>query len=443
MKEFTRRMLSIAIPITLQNLISTGLNLVDNLMVGQLGTTAIAAVGLVNQVVFILNLFTFGASSGAGIFVSQYWGKRDEKSIERTLGHIIYITMGAATVFFVLLYVFPEGILKIFTSDTEVIRLGTEYARPVAFSTFLTSFSFIMAMALRTVEKARIPLYISLVALSINTVGNYILIFGLGSIPAMGVFGASVATLVARIAEFFIFLYIALRRLTPIRFTLWAFRFDGPFFRRLMKYATPVIFNEFLWSLGVTVYSLVMARMGTEFIAARNISSTIENFGFVIFGGLASATVVMVGSELGRNNFTQARFNARKLIQLTVITAVATGLMIIFLSRFIVQLYNIDQTLKDIVLTVVVIVGLAQPIKMFNAVNIVGILRSGGDTKAAMLMEIFSLWGVGIPLVAIAGLVLKWSLPAVYIVMMVEELVKAILGIWRTKTGKWVRNVVD
>lgn len=183
--------------------------------------------------------------------------------------------------------------------------------------------------------------------------------------------------------------------------------------------------------------------MGTEFIAARNISSTIENFGFVIFGGLASATVVMVGSELGRNNFTQARFNARKLIQLTVITAVATGLMIIFLSRFIVQLYNIDQTLKDIVLTVVVIVGLAQPIKMFNAVNIVGILRSGGDTKAAMLMEIFSLWGVGIPLVAIAGLVLKWSLPAVYIVMMVEELVKAILGIWRTKTGKWVRNVVD
>ena len=148
-----------------------------------------------------------------------------------------------------------------------------------------------------------------------------------------------------------------------------------------------------------------------------------------------------MGSELGRNNFTQARFNARKLIQLTVITAVATGLMIIFLSRFIVQLYNIDQTLKDIVLTVVVIVGLAQPIKMFNAVNIVGILRSGGDTKAAMLMEIFLL-GCRNPLVAIAGLVLKWSLPAVYIVMMVEEL-KAILGIWRTKTGKWVRNVVD
>jgi len=443
MKKFTKRMLSIAIPITLQNLISTGLNLVDNLMIGQLGTTAIASVGLINQIVFILNLFTFGASSGAGIFVAQYWGKKDNRNIEKTLGHIIYVTMGAACVFFVLLYVFPESILRVFTSDLAVIETGAVYARPVAFSTFLTSFSFIMAMALRTVEKARIPMYVSLVALSINTVGNYVLIFGFGSIPAMGVMGASIATLASRVIEFTIFFFIIFKGSTPIRLRLTSLRFDGIFFRRLMKYATPVIMNEFFWSVGIAVYSLVMARMGTEFLAARNISSTIESFGFVIFGGLAAATVVMVGSELGRNNFEQAKNNARKLLQLTVITALFTGLTIILLSRFIVQLYNVEQSMKDVVLVIVIIVGLAQPIKMFNAVNIVGILRSGGDTKAAMLIEIFSLWGIGIPLVVIAGLVLKLSLAQVYLVMMVEEIVKASLGIWRTKTGKWIRNVVD
>jgi Na+-driven multidrug efflux pump len=191
------------------------------------------------------------------------------------------------------------------------------------------------------------------------------------------------------------------------------------------------------------MYSLVMARMGTEFIAARNISSTIENFGFVIFGGLASATVVMVGAELGRNNFTQAKYNAKKLLQLTVMTAVATGLIIILLSRIIVNFYNIDQGLKNIVLNVIIIVGIFQPIKMFNAVNIVGVLRSGGDTRAAMIIEIASLWGVGIPLVAVTGLVLKWPLTLVYVAMMIEELFKAILGIRRTLTWKWLKNVVD
>ena len=144
MKDFTKRMLSIAVPITLQNLISTGLNLVDNLMIGQLGTTAIASVGLVNQVVFILNILTFGVSSGAGIFVAQFWGKRDEKSIEKTIGHMLYITIGASALFFVLLFFLPERILMIFTTDVEVVKTGAEYARPVAFSTFLTSFSFII-----------------------------------------------------------------------------------------------------------------------------------------------------------------------------------------------------------------------------------------------------------------------------------------------------------
>ncbi|RLL84386.1 multidrug transporter MATE [Mesotoga sp. H07pep.5.4] len=443
MKDFTKRMLSIAVPITLQNLISTGLNLVDNLMIGQLGTTAIASVGLVNQVVFILNILTFGVSSGAGIFVAQFWGKRDEKSIEKTIGHMLYITIGAAALFFVLLFFLPERILMIFTTDVEVVKTGAVYARPVAFSTFLTSFSFIIAMALRTVEKARIPMYVSLVALSINTVANYILIFGLGPIEPLGVFGASFATLLSRIVEFAIFVSIVYRKKTPIRLSRSALKFEIPFFRRLMKYATPVIINEFLWSLGITMYSLVMARMGTEFIAARNISSTIENFGFVIFGGLSSATVVMVGAELGRNNFSQAKYNARKLLQLTVITAVATGFIIILLSRFIVNLYNIDQSLKNTVLTVLIIVGLSQPIKMFNAVNIVGVLRSGGDSRAAMIIEIVSLWGVGIPLVAITGLVLKWPLTLVYIAMMVEELFKSILGIRRTLTWKWLKNVVD
>ncbi|MFO7882526.1 MAG: MATE family efflux transporter [Kosmotogaceae bacterium] len=444
MTDFTRRILNIAIPITIQNFISVGLNLVDNIMIGQLGAVSIASVGIVNQVVFILMLVTFGAASGSGVFVSQYWGIRDSANIEKTVGHILKITVAAAVIFFVLLFVFPERLLSLFTNDLAVIELGAEYSKVVSFTTFFTSFSFIMAMVLRTVEKAKIPMYISLVALAVNTLSNYLLIFGIGFFPELGVKGAAIATLMSRTIEFLLYMYALRKDWTPIKINIKSlFSFDAIFFKRLMKIASPVIANEFLWSLGITMYSVVLARMSTEAIAVRNIEHTIGSFGFIFFGGISAATVVLVGSELGKNNYENAIKNAHALLKITLVLAVISGLGIIALSWGIIDFYNVSEDIKTTLLTVMIIMGLSQPLRMVNNVNLVGVLRSGGDTKIVLFLEIFSLWAIGIPLVAISGLALKWTIPLVYLMMLPEQGFKGIFGFLRLKSGKWARNVIE
>ncbi|ACR79093.1 MATE family efflux transporter [Kosmotoga olearia] len=444
MKEFNRKLLSIALPITIQNLISMSLNLVDNLMIGQLGSAAIAAVGLVNQINFVLILFLFGASSGTGVFISQYWGNRDLKNIGKTISHVLKITYVGGFVFFMLLFFFPQQIISFFSRDITVVTAGVAYSKIISFTTFLIPFTFVMAMALRTIEKPKIPMYISFVVLAFNTVGNYLLIFGVGPFPEMGVKGAAIATLLSRIIEFFLYLYVLLKPVTALTISRHEFLdFDTVLFRKLMVVALPVIVNELLWSVGMTTYSFIMARIGTEALTVKNIVSTLESFGFIIFGGMSAATVVMVGSELGKKNYEKAFKNAIKLLNLMVVIGVITGIGIILLSRFLIRMYNVEEVIKSTVVMVMIIVGLAQPVKMFNGLNIVGVLRSGGDTKTAMFLELFSLWGIGIPLVALSGIVLKWPLPFVFLMMLPEELFKASLGMLRVHSRKWLRNVID
>ncbi len=444
LEDFRQKLLKIAVPITIQNLISVGLNLVDNLMIGQLGATAIASVGLVNQVMFILLLVTFGASSGAGVFISQYWGVRDTKSIEKTITHMLFVTFGAAIVFFTILFFFPQQTLSLFSKDISVIKLGTSYSTIVAFTVFFTSFSFVIAFALRTVECAKIPMYISLVALGINTLGNYLLIFGIGPFPKLGVVGAAIATLLSRSIEFLFYVFIVYRRRTPVWLSMRSFfKFDRFFFAKMMKIASPVIANEFMWSLGMAVYSLVFARVGTAAIATRNIVSTIDSFGFVFFGGIGSAAVVIVGSELGRKSFERAFKSAKRLLKITLVISVLAGLAIIVLSRIIIKFYNIDDLIRSTVLTSILIMGAALPIKMLNAVNLVGILRSGGDTRTVFYLEIISLWGIGVPLVILSGLILKWSVPVIYLMMLPEELFKMLIGGLRFRSRKWMKNVIE
>ncbi|WP_068348750.1 MATE family efflux transporter [Kosmotoga arenicorallina] len=444
MEAFRQKLLKIAVPITIQNLISVGLNLVDNLMIGQLGAVAIASVGLVNQVMFILMLVTFGAASGAGVFVSQYWGVRDTRNIEKTIAHMLYVTFGAALVFFVILFFLPGQTLGLFSKDSAVIKSGISYSTIVAFTVFFTSFSFVIASALRTVEKAQIPMYISLVALGFNTLGNYLLIFGIGPFPELGVAGAAIATLFSRSIEFLLYLFVLNRKRTPVKVTFQSFfKLDRFFFARMMKIASPVIANEFMWSLGMAVYSLVFARVGTAAIATRNIVSTIESFGFVFFGGIGSAAVVIVGSELGRKNFDLAFESAKRLLKITLIISSLAGLAIIGLSRVIINFYNIDDFIRATALLSIIIVAVALPIKMLNAVNLVGVLRSGGDTRTVFFLEIVSLWLIGVPMVLFGGLILKLSVPLIYIMMLPEELFKLLVGGFRFRSRKWMKNIIE
>jgi putative MATE family efflux protein len=441
-KRFFKSMLTLAIPIVLQNLILSSLNLVDNVMIGRLGEGAIASVGLANQYFFLLNLLLFGITSGSSIFTAQYWGNRDIANIRRVLGICIISGSVAAFIFTLGALFLPAQILSIFSKDKDVILLGSEYLRVIAFSYIITAISFAYSFTLRSTGQVKIPMLVSTVALGTNTILNYLLIYGNFGFPELGVRGAAIATLIARIVEICLVLFIVYKGNNPIAASIGEM-LDLPavFIKNFYKVTVPVILNESIWALGVTMYAVVYARMGTEVIASTNISSTIERITWVIFMGLGNACAVMIGNKIGEGNEKDAFIYAKRFIILGPSLAVLAGFLVYFNSQFILSVYNISPTVYEYASKNLLVFSVFLWAKVFNFTSVVGILRSGGDTKFCLLIDTGGVWLIGVPLVALGGLV--WNLPVywVYALVYVEELFKLVLGLPRILSKKWINNL--
>jgi putative MATE family efflux protein len=342
---YFKTLLRIAVPIASQHFITSSLNAVDVIMIGQLGETAVAAVGLANQVFFLLILLLFGISSGAAMFTAQFWGKEDIESIHKVLGIGLMLGIASSLLFSFAALVFPEFILSIYSKDPAVVALGSTYLRRVALSYVFTSITFSFASVLRSTENVKLPMFVSIVALSINTVLNYLLIFGNFGFPKMGVEGAAIATLIARSLECVTLLTLTYRLRTPVAARLnELLGFNRDFILRYLKIALPVMFNEMMWSLGITVYNIVYARIGTESIAAVNISATIENMAFVLFIGISNAAAIMIGKRIGANEEDKAFIYGRRTLILGMAGAVLVGLIILVGKDAILSLYQISET---------------------------------------------------------------------------------------------------
>jgi putative MATE family efflux protein len=443
-RQFYKSALRLAIPIAVQNLVLSSLNLVDNIMIGRLGDSSIAGVGIANQLFFLLNLFLFGVVSGSAIFTAQYWGKKDTQNIKRVLGLCLASGISISLVFSIIGFVFPKAVLAVFTKDAEVIDLGVKYLRIVAFSYTITSISFAFSFTLRSIGKVKLPLVVSTVALSVNTILNYTLIFGNFGFKALGVEGAAIATVIARFIEASVLITIIYRNKYVIAGTLKEFLdISFEFVKNFYKVTIPVILNEGIWALGVTVYSIVYARMGTEVIAATNIVSTIERIAFVTFLGFGNACAVMVGNKIGAKREDQAFIYAVRFLVINTVLGVAAGLLIYLGSPYILSVYNVSQTALNHSRNILMVLSFCLWAKIFNYTNIVGILRSGGDTKFCLFLDTCGMWAAGIPLVVLAGL--YWHLPIhiVYIFVYMEEMAKLIIGLPRVLSKKWINNLVS
>lgn len=443
-KKFFKVLLKLAIPIVLQNLVLSSLNLVDTIIIGGLGERAIASVGLANQYFFLLNLILFGITSGSSIFTAQYWGNRDIPNIKRVLGLCI-ITGGLAALLFTIGGLFlPEKILSIFTKDTAVIVLGSEYLRIIAFSYIITSISFAFSFTLRSTGQVKIPMVVSITALGINTALNYILIYGYFGFPEMGVRGSALATLIARAIEMVFILTVVYKTKNVIAGNLnQLFNLTINFIKNFFKVTIPVILNESIWALGVTLYSVVYARMGTEVIASTNISSTIERITWVIFMGLGNACAVMIGNKIGEGNDKEAFTYAKRFIILGPSLAIIGGIFVFFNSHFILSAYKVSPTVYNYAAKNLIVFSVFLWVKVFNFTSIVGILRSGGDTKFCLFIDTSGVWLIGVPLAFLGGLV--WHLPVywVYTLVFMEEIYKFILGLPRILSKKWINNLVS
>ncbi len=442
-KIFFRALTRLALPIIAQNLISASMNLIDVAMIGQLGETSVAAVGLANQAFFILILILFGISTGSAIFTAQFWGQKDVASIRRVLGICLALATGAAAVFTLIALSFPTQFLGVYSKDPEVIRLGSGYLRIVSASYMVTAITNSFASILRSTEEVRLPMFVSAASILLKTSLGYLLIFGRLGFPEMGIQGGAVSTVIARFFECAALVTLAYRRKTAAAASLQELNgFKGGLLRRYLRTVLPVAFNEFMWSLGITTYNLVYAHISTEAIAAMNIVSSIENLAFVLFLALSDATGILIGNRIGAGDEETAFNYARRSLVLGILGAVVMGVLILLIRDAVISLYNISALSLQYVNTVLIISAATMWVRVSNLLVIVGVLRAGGDTRFGMLLDLSGVWAIGVPLALLGGFVLHLPVYFVYLMVMTEEMVKLGIGLWRFSSRRWINNLV-
>ena len=443
-KEYYRRLLKIALPITMQNTVTASLNMVGGVMVGQLGDAPVAAVGLANQVFFLLNLMLFGITTGSAMFTAQLWGNRDIPNIRKVLG--IALTLGLVTggFFLAIAEFFPAWALGVYSQDPVVIALGSEYLRIIGFSFPLFAISFCYAIVQRSTGDVKTPLIVTFTSLVLNTLLSYILIFGRLGIQPMGVHGAAVAVLISRITECCLYLLLTYRRDSPAAASLRElFSFDFSFVRKVLAPVMPVVANEMLWSLGTTAYSVVYARISTDAIAAMNIVAAVDQVAQVLFNALGHACAVMVGNAIGAGEEEQAFRYAARTEAIGMLAALGVGAGVLLSANSVLSLYSVSPLVIDYARHVLTILGLLLWLRASNMILFIGIFRSGGDTRFAFVLDGIIIWVVGVPLAFAGAFIFHFPVYWVYLMVMSEEITKWILGVYRFFSRKWIHNLAE
>lgn len=443
-REYYRRLLHIGLPIMLQQFFTSSLNMIGQVMIGQLGDTAVASVALANQIFFLFQLFLFGANTGMAIFTAQFWGKGDVVNIRRVLGLALVSSSLLSALFFVASQFFPQTLIGFYSKDPEVVRVSSDYLRLFGWSFPFFAIGFSFSLILRTVGQVRLPLAVSVFALSLNTVLSYSLIFGVFGLPALGVKGAATAIVISRVVECAAILFLTYRLKTPLAAKLSElFDLNFPFVKRILNPVLPVAANEILWSLGITTYNVIYARIGTQSLAAVNIALTVDQLALVLFSGIAHSTAVLVGNWIGAGDEKQAfRYAGRSLV-LGALLAVGMGLVVLIISPLILSLYKVSPEVLDGAAKVLRVISLFLWIRASNMIMILGVFRSGGDTRFGLFLDGIIIWILGVPMALLAAFVFHLPVHLVYLFVMSEEIVKITLGLRRYLSRRWIHNLTQ
>lgn len=443
-REYFDNMRRIALPIMMQQLMFAALNMLGVMFVGQKGETSVAAVGLAGQIAFLLNLVHFGIISGAAMFTAQFWGKRDIPNLRRVLGLCLMFTITTSAIFFSISQFAPEWFLRIYTKDEAVIRLGADYVRTFSWTFLFMAISGSYVLVMRSTGNVKMPTVVGVGTLALNTVLSYSLIFGRLGLPEMGIQGAAIAAVTARVLECAVLLSLTYALKLPVAASIRELTdFDLAFAGRVVKPMAPVIINELFWSLGITTYSVIYGRMGTDSIATINIVGTLEQMAFVIFIGIANATSVLVGNRIGAGNEDEAFVYAGRSLGLGVAGGILTGILLQVVKAPILSLYNVSPEVIQNASYVINVVSIFLWLRVNNMTIVVGILRAGGDTKFSMFLDGFIIWIVGVPLAWLGAYVFHFPVYFVYLCAMSEEAAKWILGMWRYRSRKWINNLAN
>lgn len=437
---FYKNLAFLAIPITLQELLNSSVNMIDIFMIGRLGEQSVAAVGLANQIFFLFTLLCFGINSGASVFMGQYWGRRDIKNIHKIMGIAISLGLAAAGIFFILAEFFPIQVMHIYSKDSSVILLGRNYLKIIAFSYFLSAIIVSLNQSLRVIGKAHFPIITTTLSIVINIVCNYIFIFVLN----LGVGGAALGTLIARSAEFIVQICIIKKYKLPIGAKISEYLgADRKYLMNFMKIAAPVILNEFFWALGTSIYNIAYKYSGTEAQAAVQIASTVQNMFIVVGLGAGAGSGIIIANTLGAGNTSRAIRYSRKCLVLSIILSFFMAAVLIGLSELIISFFDIEPSVKAYSQKMLYVIAAFMAFKTFNYTSIVGILRSGGDTRFCLLVDFLGVWCIGIPMAFLGSYFLHLPIYITFAMVYTEELFKFAVSGVRVMSNKWANVIID
>ena len=443
-KRFYKLLISLCIPIIIQNLISTSVNVIDTVMISSLGETSVASIGVANQFFFLFNMTLSGLTGGAGLFISQFYGKNDINNIKKVTGLNVLLGIILGLIFLIPALFFPKLIIHFFSYDPNVIKLCIDYFSIIAFCYPLIAVSTVFSMGSRSVRNPKLGMICSAIALISNIILNYGLIFGNLGLPALGVKGAALATVIARLIEFLLlvsYVYV-FKKNYILRFNLSNLKsIDKSFINAFFTKSTPILLNDSGWAIGTVLYSVAYSKAGTSAIAASQIATSTGNFFIMTAVCVAIGASIMLGNELGADNKEVAIDYAKKFSKIVFIVGTILGILLIFNIPMLLKMFSVSDSLAPDIIKIFVIMGLLMGLKSFNTLLIIGVLRSGGDTKYSLFLELGCMWLVSLPLTFIFAIK---GAPIYVLVLLTysEEIVKFIFGVPRAMSKKWVANIV-
>lgn len=439
---FYRTVIGLVVPMALQNLINVGVTAADVVMLGTVGETALSGASLAGQVQYIMTLFLFGLTSGATVLTAQYWGKGDRETIEKILGMTVKAAILVTALFTMAALAVPSLLMRIFTSDPAVITEGVKYLRIVAFTYIMIGVTQAYLYVMRSVERVVVATVVYLCSLLCNIVMNSIFIFGLFGFPAMGVSGAALGTLCARILE--VILTAGYARLFNKEIKLrpqYILHTDRALFRDYMKYALPVVANEVMWGMGTAANTAILGHLGSAAVAANSVAQVARQLATVVSFGLSSAAAIYLGKTIGEKKLEYARAYAKHFVLLSVAMGLLGGLVILIVSGPASAALTLTDTAKSYLRIMFCVMSYFVIAQAFNTTMVVGIFRSGGDTRFGLIMDMSTMWGCSILFGFIAAFVLKLSVPVVYVILMSDEIIKIPISLRRYRGYRWLKDV--
>lgn len=443
-KNFYRQMLAIAVPVALQSLLTSFLNTLDTIMISSLGDASIAGVGLANQVFFIFTFICFGINTGSAVLFAQAWGKKDCEQVQRVNQISLLLGVGTGLVFTVVGVLFPYLIVRLFIQDEAVVLAGGDYLRVAALTYVITAISFSLGNALRSTGSPKTPLVATIISFVANGFFNYVFIFGKFGFPALGVVGAALGTLVARLLEVAVLVLVIHKYTGPIKLPLRHWQtIPREFWDVYWQTTLPVIVNESFWALGQVFYSAAYAMVGTQATAAVQVAAAVQNIAFVVIRGLGSSCSIMLGNSIGQNKIDQAKQDAHRFVWLSIGIGLMIGIIESLTPHWTLLVFgDLSPTVFDLGKQLLQIMGIIFTFKALNSTIIVGILRGGGDTRYGMFLEMGCVWLVGVPLSLLAAGI--WHMPVTMVLLLagMEDITKVFIGLYRVYSNKWIHQLV-